>query len=119
MKYLYAVIRMPVEVTNTGEYNVMTDRLTTTFEPCDELPPVNSENEMDGIIEQLQSALTNVPDVPQKSNTVETAVESTTTATEPEVKLVLQSVLDRTKKTLTFRNMRSRKHFSRKRRPVV
>lgn len=118
MKYLYAVIRMPVEVTNAGEYNVMTDRLTTTFEPCDELPPVNSENEMDGIIEQLQSALTNVPDVPQKSNT---AVESTptTTATEPEVKLVLQSVLDRTKKTLTFRNMRSRKHFSRKRRPVV
>jgi hypothetical protein len=116
MKYLYAVIRMPVEVTNAGEYNVMTDRLTTTFEPCDELPPVNSENEMDGIIEQLQSALTHVPDVPQKGNT---AVESTPTATEPEVKLVLQSVLDRTKKTLTFRNMRSRKHFSRKRRPVV
>ena len=38
-KYVMANIRIPIEITETGEQISHTDRTVVEFTPCDELPP--------------------------------------------------------------------------------
>ena len=64
MKYIYAIVKIPMELTTNGKCNMLSDRIHTVIEPCDDLPPIN-EDHTKGIYEQIQqiievSPLTNV-----------------------------------------------------------
>ena len=64
MKYIYAIVKIPMELTSNGKCNMLSDRIHTTIEPCHDLPPIN-EDHTKGIYEQIQqiievSPLTNV-----------------------------------------------------------
>ena len=64
MKYIYAVVKIPMELTTNGKCNMLSDRIHTVIEPCDDLPPIN-EDHTKGIYEQIQqiievSPLTNI-----------------------------------------------------------
>ena len=64
MKYIYAIVKIPMELATNGKCNMLSDRIHTLIEPCDVLPPIN-EDHTKGIYEQIQqiievSPLTNV-----------------------------------------------------------
>ena len=64
MKYIYAIVKIPMELATNGKCNMLSDRIHTVIEPCDDLPPIN-EDHTKGIYEQIQqiievSPLTNV-----------------------------------------------------------
>ena len=56
MSYVYAIVKMPIQIFPDGNYETLSDRTHTTIEPCDKLPPIN-QNQTDDISEQLQKVL--------------------------------------------------------------
>lgn len=56
MSYVYAIVKMPIQIFPDGNYETLSDRTYTTIEPCDKLPPIN-QNQTDDISEQLQKVL--------------------------------------------------------------
>jgi hypothetical protein len=54
-KYIYACVRVPMEVMPDGKYEPCTDRMQITFERCDELPPVIDPLENNNLMAVLSS----------------------------------------------------------------
>ena len=54
-KYIYACIRVPMEVLPDGKYEPCTDRMQIAFERCDELPPVIDPLENNNLMAILNS----------------------------------------------------------------
>ena len=54
-KYIYACIRVPMEVMPDGKYEPCTDRMQIAFERCDELPPVIDPLENNNLMAVLSS----------------------------------------------------------------
>jgi hypothetical protein len=47
MKYVMANIKIPIEITKTGEQISHTDRTIVEFTPCNELPPQQNMDDID------------------------------------------------------------------------
>jgi hypothetical protein len=72
MKYIYFLLKLPVELTG-DTYKILSDRAQTSIEPCYELPPIN--NNINDVNEQLNAILN---DEKQKTM-LETLAENPTT----------------------------------------
>ena len=105
MKHIYAVVKLPIEITSDGSYNILSERISTTIEPCDELPPIN-EDQASGIIEQIQSIMKSSNDKTERDE-----IEENIKDQEIDVKLILDTPIDKSRNNnMTFRNPRSMKH---------
>ena len=51
-KIIFAIVKIPIEISEDGEVDTLTDRIVVDFEPCDELPEPG-EIDYDGITEKL------------------------------------------------------------------
>ena len=60
-KYIYACVRVPMEVMPDGKYEPCTDRMQIAFERCDELPPVIDPLENNNLMAVLSSFTESIP----------------------------------------------------------
>lgn len=118
MKHIYAVVKLPIEITSDGSYNILSERISTTIEPCDELPPIN-EDQASGIIEQIQSIMSSNTatdvEIHHENESTENSVVSDIEHDPTTVKLVLDdkdNINDNQNKMrkMTFRNKSRMKH---------
>jgi len=113
MQYIYAVVKLPIEVTSDGSYNILSERISTTIEPCNELPPIN-EDQASGIIEQIQSIMKSSKNEERIEENAEKGVteqEEKVKNEEIDVKLILDRPIEKSiNNNMTFRNLKSIKH---------
>lgn len=107
-KYIYACIRIPIEIEENGHHITYNDHAKVDFEKCDELPPKSNLGKFDlqEIFEQL--SIKPVPTVP--TGPIETIIS------------VLQSEIKTAKspmKNSSFKNRQSSSRYSQKNRPLI
>ena len=120
MNHIFAIVKIPIEIKPDKSYDILSDRIYTTVEKCDKLPPVNMDKNSD-ILQQLKGIINfdqdsdSEPEIepkpepkpePEPEPEPEPQLES-----EPEIKLILNNTdLQHTKHNMTFRNMSQMKH---------
>jgi len=81
MNHIYAIVKIPIEIKPDKSYTILSERIYTTVEKCDELPPINT-NQNNDIMQQIKAI---VPPVVKrfvaaaagvKTNAVSPAVET-------------------------------------------
>ena len=119
MSYIYAIVKIPINIKEDGTYETMNDRIYTTIETCDELPPIN-EDQTNDIAEKLQVLLQSKksggsqpeiepeiePELEPKSEPI--SEPNSEPISEPEIKLILDNP-NKSKKNNTLRNCKSMK----------
>jgi hypothetical protein len=108
MSYIYAIVKIPIKLMEDGTHETLNDRIYTTIEPCDELPPVNKDQNND-ISEKLQTLMQSKKLESEPESEPEPEPESEPEPEpepEPEIKLVLDNP-NKSKKNTTFRNHKS------------
>lgn len=63
-KYVYANVKIPIELVDDYEYDLRTEYMTIEFEPCEELPEIPPSNNAD-LIQKLFS-MHNTPEVQEE-----------------------------------------------------
>ena len=121
MSYLYAIVKIPIEIKEDKSYNVLSERIHTTVEKCEELPPVNTDQNND-IISQFKDiiGLSCGESEPESEPEPEPAPEpepepEAEAEAEPEIKLILDNPIIKGKKNRTFRSSNMKHNVSKKR----
>ena len=55
-KYVFANVKLPIEIFSDGDYHIYTDRIVMNFESCPNLPPI-SEYKQEDIMRIIQEVL--------------------------------------------------------------
>ena len=105
MNYLYAIVKIPIEIKEDKSYNILSERIHTTVEKCEELPPVNTDQNND-IISQFKDIIGLSCGEPESEPELEP---------EPEIKLILDNPNIKGKKNRTFRSSNMKHNVSKKR----
>jgi hypothetical protein len=114
--YIYANIRLPIEIYPNGKYNIHDNRIQIEFENCNELPPISQEKN-ETIMEKIQSIISNNGE--QKIQWVlEEEPETDPILPSPtEIKIYSTDFLQRTPRkriNTTFKEVIKKKHMTRK-----
>ena len=114
--YIYANIRLPIEIYPNGKYNIHDNRIQIEFENCNELPPISQEKN-ETIMEKIQSIISNNGE--QKIQWVlEEEPETVPILPSPtEIKIYSTDLLQRTPRkriNTTFKEVIKKKHMTRK-----
>ena len=107
MNHIYAIVKIPIEMKSDKSYNILSERIYTTVEKCDELPPINT-NQNNDIMQQIKAIVHLDPDPvvdPDQVVDPEPVVDP-----DPVVELILNNTAINSKHNMTFRNMSQMKH---------
>jgi hypothetical protein len=115
--YIYANIRLPIEIFVDGKYNIHDNRIQIEFENCNELPPISQEKN-ETIMEKIQSIISNNSEQKIQWTSEEPAPETEPILPSPtEIKIYSVDYLQRTPKkriNTTFKEVIKKKHMTRK-----
>ena len=53
MSYVLAQIQLPIEISESGSYELLSDRTKITFEPCSELPEIQKVENQELLLQML------------------------------------------------------------------
>ena len=112
--YIYANIRLPIEIYSNGKYNIHDNRIQIEFENCNELPPISQEKN-ETIIEKIQSIISNNSE--QKIQWVLEEEPEPEPILPTEIKIYSTDFLQRTPRkriNTTFKEVIKNKHMTRK-----
>lgn len=125
--YIYANIRLPIEIYSNGKYNIHDNRIQIEFENCNELPPISQEKN-ETIMEKIQSIITNnseqkmqwvLPEEPEPEN-IQIQIPEHEHKHKPspsDIKIYSTDYLQRTPRkriNTTFKEVIKKKHMTRK-----
>lgn len=111
MSYIYAIVKIPINIKEDQTYEMMNDRIYTTIETCDELPPIN-EDQTNDIAEKLHALLQSnksggsEPDMEFETELKPKSEPESEPKSGPEIKLILDNP-NKSKKNNTLRNCKS------------
>ena len=120
--YIYANIRLPIEIYSDGKYNIHDNRIQIEFENCNELPPISQEKN-ETIMEKIQKIIDNTntakikwvlepePEPDSSIMPIQNVINTT------EIKIYPYDYLQRTPRkriNTTFKELIKKKHMTRK-----
>ena len=121
MNHIYAIVKIPIEIKPDKSYTILSERIYTTVEKCDELPPINT-NQNNDIMQQIKAIVHLDPEpVVEPEPVVDPVVDPEPVVDpvvdqepvvdlEPVVELILNNTAINSKHNMTFRNMSQMKH---------
>lgn len=118
--YIYANIKLPIEIFPNGKYNIHDNRIQIEFENCNELPPISQEKN-ETIMEKIQSIISNNNSEQKIQWVLEEEPEIVQTQEDiplpSEIKIYSTDYLQRTPRkriNTTFKEVIKKKHMTRK-----